>query len=367
MSSKYSLLIALALAALGASAQIAVENFDYDPGANLEDLGAAGGGWDGAWNVVRGNGDNDGTIVAGGINAPELAQTTGGNHLRLEHDGMGGTRFWRRLATPRGDVAGQVTYVSFFMGTEFEGDAGPNGSVNFLGLANADAFGASGPGGQIGFVGRQFAQENLGLVRVPTNARIDDDNSAREVTFVVMALYGSGDDGADHVAVWFNPSPAEMMLDSANADIVRRDLTFNDGFNAIGGKIEGGGTINGVIDEVRVGESYEDVQPEGLTPGASNNATTLLNDDLSADQLVYLGFSGSYTATQVSDGEIGIVGNGGGQAFENLVFQLTDEDGEPTQVNLGETNRVFIRAKATSAVQLRADADHAAEARHAAR
>ena len=88
----------------------------------------------------------------------------------------------------------------------------------------------------------------------------------------------------------------------------------------------------------------------------AQNASTYLDDDISAGDFPFLGFTNSYTVTQASDSEVAITGNGGGAAFENLVYQLTDDEGAAVSIDLGATNRVFVRARATSDVTLRIDA-----------
>ena len=264
-------LLALLLGASVALAQV-VEDFNYAPGTDLATAGAAGDGWAGGWTFVKGGTDGDATIAAGGLDADGINRATDGNHLAIAHDGTGGTRYWRQLATPYTDVAGTQAWFSMFQATDINGDPAMNGSVHFMGYANSAAFAGNGPGGQIGFIGRQFAEENFAFVRVPTNAVVDDDQSVQELTFVVSAIYFNGAGNAEDVYVWFDPDPGATTLDTATADIKRYDLAFDNGFDAVGGKMEGGGSLLGVVDEVRVGNNYGEVVSPNLVAGATDVA-----------------------------------------------------------------------------------------------
>ena len=272
MLRRFTLLtVALAAASTLATAQ-AVEDFNYPAGTDLATAGAAGNGWAGGWTFVKGGADGDAVIAAGGVTADGIARATDGNRLEINHDGAGGTRYWRQLASPYADAAGTQAWLSMFMSTDIDGDPAANGSVHFMGFANSTAFGNGGPGGQIGFIGRQFAQENFAFVRVPTNAVVDDEQSAEELTFVVSAIYFNGVGNPEGVFVWFDPDPDAATLDTAAADIKRYDLSFDNGFDAIGGKVEGGGNLAGVVDEVRVGDDYRAVVSPNLTAVAAEVA-----------------------------------------------------------------------------------------------
>ena len=261
-------LLALLACACWVHAQEAVEDFNYPAGTDLATAGAAGNGWAGGWTFVKGGMDGDAVIAAGGLTADGIARTTDGNHLAIAHDGAGGTRYWRQLATPYTDVAGTQAWFSMFMATEIPNDPAMNGSVHFMGYANSAAFGGGGPGGQIGFIGRQFAEENFAFVRIPTNAVVDADQSAQQLTSVVSAIYFNGPGQPEGVFVWFDPDPDATTLDTAAADIKRYDLSFDNGFDAIGGKMEGGGMLAGLVDEVRVGGDYISVVSPNLVASA---------------------------------------------------------------------------------------------------
>ena len=359
---KLSLLFTAALCFGLAHAQLAVENFDYDAGAELAG-GAGGSGWDGPW-VFQNATTSLNTIVAGSLEAAGRTSTSG--YLEVDHTGGQNNRYFRRLATPQQDVAGQQVWMSMFMDSDYAGEAASNGTVHFMGFANSADYGSTGPGGQLMFIGRQFNQANIAAVRIPTNAVLSEE-PANELSHVVTALCWSGDDSPERVFVWINPPAGATSLDTANADIARNAPDLNGGFDAIGGKTGGGGALLGRVDDIRVATCYEELTGagecgDGGGGGGEPNATTYLDDDIDAGNFVYLGYTNSFSTTQVSGSEVGIVGNGGGDNFENLVYQLnTGEDGDddgnddPVSIDLSATNKIFIRAKSTSPVAMRVD------------
>ena len=157
-----TLLLSLLLAYGLAHGQLAVENFDYGAGTALSGAGAAGDGWAGPWTYVSES--TLGTVQAGSITAAGQTGTDG--HLAFEYAGGADTRYYRQLAERRTDVAGESEWMSMFISTEIDGDPLLNGSVHFMGFADAGTYGSGGRGGQLMFLGRQFNQADFAAVRI---------------------------------------------------------------------------------------------------------------------------------------------------------------------------------------------------------
>ena len=303
---KISLLFTLALCVGLAHGQVVTETFDYAVGTALKGAGAAGAGWDGPWVFPKGE---DGRIAAGSITAAGRTSATG--HFRIDNNQSGSiqeSRYYRKLSTPRTDVAGQVAWLSQYQQSIYDGESASNGTVHFMGFANAAAYTANGPGGQLMFFGRQFNNANVAAVRIPTNAVISD-KPANEMNFIVSALYWSGDAAAERLYVWINPSATAPALDTATADIKRLAPDLNGGFDAIGGKVAGGGGMVGLVDDIRLGSSYADVRAAGGPVQPSGKLATESFDYAAGAALAGLGTSangwgGAWMKLSTADGYV---------------------------------------------------------------
>lgn len=260
------LLTTLLLFAGQLSAQI-VENFDYDVGTTLE--GQAGGsGWSAAWSVRKGN--EQAEMAAGGVVAAGVGATSTPPHLFVQHEaGMGGIRAARLLDEAITDD-GNTYYLSWFQESDYETPA-DNGSVAQVIIVNDLAYASGGPGGQLVRMGKIFGTERFGIDGVRTGgASFIDGTDTREAIFVVVAIDMSGDEERETLRFYINPDLDTEELDEDDADLtITADM--NDGFDALGFKVEGGGSLDSRIDGLRFGSELSDVLPDDPDPVAGGN------------------------------------------------------------------------------------------------
>lgn len=236
-----------------ADAQIAVEDFDYDPGAPLAGLGGDSGGWGGAWTQLS---TADGYVAtADGLPSPGLAQQTGGPHLSIDKAAGADVRYVRPLGRRYADEAGAVYYLSSFQ--RHGGDGG-----SYVMLADATTFGAGGPGGQLIMAGKNPGVAGFGTSRPPQTNQ--NTSIAPDVgSFVVAAVFMSGDDANEKIYLFIDPA-LDAAPDTANADLKVFNLALNEGFDAIGLKATGP-AVASQIDAIHVATTFTDVVPDDLS------------------------------------------------------------------------------------------------------
>lgn len=263
---KYLFAAMLALIwAMGLSAQSA-ENFDYTVGEALE--GQSGGsGWSGEWVFRKGN--DQVTIGEGGIAVAASGITTTNNHAATVHNaGDGGTRQFRLLNNPVTDDAPGTYYLSWVMDNQYT-DPAANGSVHQVMLTNSVALAAGGPSGQRVRMGKLFGTEQFGIDGINSNGtfRIAGTNT-QEAYWAVIKIQMSGNADVDTISYFINPV-LDTDFATATPDLVTNP-NLNDGFDAIGVKLEGGATLNGQIDEIRFSTDPADIVAPDLIISAAN-------------------------------------------------------------------------------------------------
>jgi hypothetical protein len=243
---------ALVLGSATARSQ-ARETFDYAADATLEGLDA-GIGWSAPWAVRKGN--DQASIAEGNLAPVGVGQASSAPHLSVVHNaGDGGIRAARLLETPLTDD-GQTYYLSWFQDSDYD-DPANNGSVAQVILVNDLAYAATGPGGQLVRMGKLFGTENFGIDGVRGASGTIPGTDTREPMLVVVAIRFSGDEAADSLAFYINPSVTELSIDESSPDLTL-GAQLNDGFDALGFKVEGGAGLNSMIDELRFGRTVSE-------------------------------------------------------------------------------------------------------------
>ena len=236
------------------------ELFDYENGATLE--GASGGdGWSAPWAVRKGN--ELGTVAQENIEAAGSGIASRSGHLYVQHTaGASGIRAARLLEEAVTDDGGTY-YLSWFQHNDYA-DAS-NGSVGQVILINDVAYAAGGPGGQLVRMGKLFGTTQFGIdgVRVVGNAATNNvaGTNTREGMFVVVVIEMSGDEAAERLYFFINPEANAEELDTDRADLMVM-ATMNEGFDALGFKVEGPDALDTRIDDLRFSDELSEVLPD---------------------------------------------------------------------------------------------------------
>ena len=235
------------------------EHFEYAPGELL--LGQNGGtGFAGPW-ADRNNGAHlltDTTIPFGDGQetvpaAAELLLGGSGTH----------NRYVRPLSTPYPDDGS-----TYWLGVVLNLTHTAQANVGQVYLARAAELGPNGPAGQLLQIGRAPEAPGFSVGAPPGDYTYLSGQPAAAPRWVVLKLSTSGDAAPDTVDVWFDPDP--LASAPALADrMVRRLHVLNGGWDALGMKVEGQGTVSLLIDDLMLGNSFRDVVPPYLlTPTA---------------------------------------------------------------------------------------------------
>ena len=254
--------LATAIVPRASAALLAYEGFDYTAGSSL--VGQAGGiGFAAAWGASGGAA----TIQTPGMNYDSLV--TGGNGLFVS--GASGTvSIFRDLSFTRG-TEGTTTWISMMhIRTGAQGGTfGPGGTPSYLRPVNLAFFEAGserfavgeGTRNQAGnmdddvfgyLVGGSVGNANTRW----TTAPIDQSNFA-----LVRIDHGVGD--VDTAYMWMNPAlGSEPSILSADITTTG-DFDFNRIRPFAGNPSAESGNIGaeGLIDEIRIGETFTDVTP----------------------------------------------------------------------------------------------------------
>ncbi|MEM7548571.1 MAG: T9SS type A sorting domain-containing protein [Bacteroidota bacterium] len=236
-----------------------IEKFDYTAGTGLNGQGVMGDGWSGGWDLIGGS---DVIIQEGGIQNPNILVSTSSNKVLFDQT-VGATRIQRELSETYEDN-GLTYWFSFF--ADFTDAA--NGHVMNVMLINSESeqMEASGPNGQFLQIGKSPTDLRLGVGTVRPGFQFVDSliDLANQPHWFVARIEMSGDDEADTVRLFLNPTPG-VEPQVGEEDIIFAAPSLNDGWQAVGIKIEGNPpTLSSNIDEVYLGLSFDEVTPGDL-------------------------------------------------------------------------------------------------------
>ena len=222
------------------------EPFDY---ADLNPLDWADGGtgWSSDW--TRGTGD-DIIVRPGNLPYLNLAETDG-NYLAAHYEVVG-LRYNRELVSIPDQ--GQTVWIAFLMRTQ-DGN-NPNGVANIT---------LTKDGNQVLSIGQKFGNERFGLVW-PGAPLYNSTVSVAGLHWVVTKLQYSGSNQSEQAHLWIDPDPqagppAEAAADLAVPQPGQPNLNLNFGFDGVQVKVEGGAPLRVDFDELRIGNTFADVNP----------------------------------------------------------------------------------------------------------
>ena len=252
--------------------QLAYEGFDYAAGVDALFNQNGGTGWGGTWQTVNnGSADIVSASLTAGANAPAGFDLRSlGNSCTLPNN----RRVGRFL-----DTTASGPFASYLDGNNRIGADGTTIYVSFVQQANGTSAyyefefhrGNLGDGGRIGGIGNDQGGDNVNL-RAPngTHTVVGPGNSG--VNFYVVRIDFKA--GNDDVFVYQNPTSTTEPGVPTLTRLAAADMSF-DGLSF--GAFNNGRTVS--HDEVRVGESWQDVtlapvgppviasQPRSMTTG----------------------------------------------------------------------------------------------------
>lgn len=235
---------------------VVFESFDSYTTASVEGQGTAADGWSGAWTKLTGD---DVNVVSGGIINNDIAVVTTGNALLLDASGTN-TRYKRNFSTPYADNGN--TYWFAFQ-AEFSNTGLDGGEVQVMLVDNnGEAFGAGGGNGQFLGIGKTINPSALGIMTFgPFNNVEATTVTADGPLWLVAKIETNGTADPDVVKLFVNPTPGTEPADGTEV------ITFNapelsGGWQGVGFKYSGGNASSVKIDDIYVGNTYEDVTPQ---------------------------------------------------------------------------------------------------------
>jgi hypothetical protein len=226
---------------------IAYEGFDLTQGENAlgSGAGATSSGWSGTWTATT-------VDVSPGLSYGSLA--TVGGAARLDAANSGG---FRNFAS---SISGGTTWVSFI--GVVSNTASYAGFSIFNGFGNERIFvGDTSSGGNWGF-------QSPGLTPAFTTGV-----SSTNVSLLVLRVdWNAGVTNNEHVYLWVNPALG-VEPDILAADISLTTANLNPaGASEVMTRVriqQGGSSDNAVLDEIRIGTTWNDVSVVVPEPGAS--------------------------------------------------------------------------------------------------
>lgn len=230
----------------GYSQLLVHEPFDYAD-LNPLDWAAGGTGWTNEW--TRGTGDD---IIVRPDNLPYLNLTDeDGNYLAAHYEVVG-LRYNRAIESIPDQ--GQTVWIAFVMRTDAENN--PNGVANIT---------LTKGGNQVLSIGQKFGNERFGLVW-PNAPNYNSNVPVEGAHWVVTKLQYSGSNQSEEAFLWIDPNPQNGMPDEATADLAvpqsgQPGLNINFGFDGVQVKVEGGAPLRVDFDELRIGNTFADVNP----------------------------------------------------------------------------------------------------------
>jgi hypothetical protein len=257
-------LATVAILSLENSAQatlIAYEGFDYTNSIPLSGM-SGGTGWGLAWST-------NGSAASGGIiGSSSLSNSVSLAATGLSHTNGNGTIYARQLASMLGNESARTVWFScLFLGgnaaTPNESRLGFYGGVTDGGLPGGYTATASGGLPHPVRVGRaatgadEFSLYNASTI-VPSAVAIPR-GATNAAAFLLLKFDLNGDTNtADTVELWVNPNPSlgTNGLGAAHASWNAADLDVINGI-----RFQSGNAGNFLVDEIRIGTTFEDVAP----------------------------------------------------------------------------------------------------------
>ena len=286
---------------------VVFESFDtYTIDTALEGQGLTVDGWAGAWMKLGGDDIN---VVSGGIVNNTIAVTTSGNSLVLDASGTN-TRYKRNFSTPYLDNGN--TYWFAFQ-AEFNNADLDGGEVQVMLVDNdTETFGASGGNGQFLGVGKTNIPGGLGVMTFgPFNSVEATTATADGPIWLVAKIETNGTADPDIVRLFVNPTPGTVPVDGTEA-VNFAVPELSGGWQGVGFKYTGGNASSVKIDDIYVGNSFQDVTPLNyvdLPPAvfeSFDNYTT--NSTVEGQGTVADGWAGPWT--KLSGGDVNVVSGG---------------------------------------------------------
>ncbi|TAI48368.1 PKD domain-containing protein [Flagellimonas allohymeniacidonis] len=235
---------------------IVFETFDsFTADATVDGQGAAADGWAGAWTKLDGD---DVNVVSGGILNNSLAVESSGNALLLDASGAN-TRYKRNFSTPYLDN-GNTYWFAFqaeFSDTDLDG-----GEVQVMLVDNdAESFGAGGGDGQFLGIGKTITPGALGIMTFgPFNNVEATTVTADGALWLLAKIETNGTADPDLVRLFVNPTPGTEPVDGTEA-VSFAAPELSGGWQGVGFKYTGGNASSVKIDDIYVGNTYQDVTP----------------------------------------------------------------------------------------------------------
>ncbi|NHF58608.1 PKD domain-containing protein [Flavobacteriaceae bacterium TP-CH-4] len=286
---------------------VVFESFDsYTADATVEGQGGASDGWAGAWTKLTGD---DLNVVSKVIINNDIAVVTSGNSLVLDASGTN-TRYKRNFATPYVDN-GNTYWFAFH--AEFANADIDGGEVQVMLVDNdAEAFGAGGGDGQFLGIGKTITPGALGIMTFgPFNNVEATTATADGPLWLVAKIETNGTEDPDVVRLFVNPTPG--VEPAQGTEVVTFNAPeLNGGWQGIGFKYAGGNASSVTIDDIYVGNTYQDVTPLNyvdLPPPIFETFDSYTADATVAGQGTAAdGWAGPWT--QLSGGAVNVVSGG---------------------------------------------------------
>ena len=232
---------------------LAYEGFDYPLGSEL-DTQEGGFGFSSSWFEESQTGfTGSSEVIAGNLNAGNLQ--TDGDHVLLTSGAFSPFTSQRLLSASLGEP-GTTAWVSFVMRAP-GGDAPNMGGIILQTLSTSDI----GERGAL-FIGDIGESRNYGLSSLDSfsiPAETSDASSVRATTQALLVVRMEFRDGADRFDLFVNPTAGGPLPSSAAASISFEFGTGQAMIDLVSYAPEG--TAQYVLDEVRVGTSYQSVTP----------------------------------------------------------------------------------------------------------
>jgi PKD repeat protein len=279
---------------------------DYGVDTSLEGQGTTANGWNGPWVKLTGD---DLNVVSGGIINNNISAVTTGNSLLLDASGAN-TRYKRNFSTPYVDNGN--TYWFAFQ-AEFSDTDQDGGEVQVMLVDNdSESFGAGGGNGQFLGIGKTNTPSGLGILTFgPFNRAEATSVTADGPLWLVAKIETNGTADADVVRLFVNPTPGLEPTDGTEV------VTFNapelsGGWQGVGFKYSGGNASMVQVDDIYIGNTFEDVTPENYADIPPPITETF--DDYTVDASIEgQGMAGNGWAgpwTKLSGGDVNVVSGG---------------------------------------------------------
>jgi hypothetical protein len=289
---KKQLLIVMILffTAFVAMAQIAVESFDYDLGADL--FSEEGGeGWAGPWEQFW-EGDPAGFTIDVAGSLPEGVDIALiGNRLRGEVLSATGFRIRRELETPITDNGSDI-WISFLL--ESEGAIGSGWQGVSLWTPEA------GSAGELCLFGKNWAPMTYGAVFRGTGVDTDVPVEDNVQVWLVAKIEFSGSEEAENVYLWVNPDPTTEPNTAEPGALVNTGVLDVEATHVA---CHFGNTVGLIVyfDELWIGNTFDEVIPKQVSIYKENisvknsscypnpfNTSITIDFNVNSRELVYL-------------------------------------------------------------------------------